>query len=91
MEQNMDPNINPTMNSSNGADNSPGDKIQQTVYRIVDEIRFGDHTNAVQVMPCQVQMSVKCDDQGRRYMALENLPIDKNYLANRINSGGEFA
>lgn len=42
-------------------------------------------------MPCQVQMFAKCDDQGRRYMVLENLPIEKNYLASRINSGGEFA
>ncbi|KAK7707606.1 hypothetical protein SLS64_007125 [Diaporthe eres] len=36
-------------------------------------------------------MSTRFDEQGRRYMVLENLPVDKNYVANWINSGGEFA
>lgn len=92
MDQNMDPNINSSMDPSNGAHNSVGDQVQQTIVQILNDIRFGDnHTKGVQVMPCQVQMLAKCDNQGHRYMVLENLPIDKNYLASHINSGFEFA
>lgn len=88
----MDPNKNLSMDPSNGAGSSAGDHIQQLVYQIMNDNPFrGNRTNAVQVMPCQVQMFAKYDDQGRRYVVLENLPINKNYVANRINSGGEFA
>ncbi|KAG8161911.1 hypothetical protein KVR01_007676 [Diaporthe batatas] len=56
-----------------------------------DELPAANHTNPVQVMPCQIQSVFKSDAQGRRYMVLENLPADKNYVANLINTGGEFA
>lgn len=87
----MNPNIDTTMNPSNGADNTA--QVQPSVERFYDAVQpDGDNdTNPVKVMPCQVQMFTRSDKTGRRYMVLENLPINKNYVANRINSGGEFA
>lgn len=80
-------------NPSGGADSSAGSRAQQPPRSIHDEagLLSANHTNPVQVMPCQIQMFAKIDDQGRRYMVLENLPLDKNYVANWINNGAEFA
>lgn len=93
MDPRMDPTVNSTMDPSSGADDSAGDRFQQYSQHAWDSMQlFGDDcTNPVKLMPNQVQMVARCDEQGRRYMVLENLPLDKNYVANCINSGGEFA
>lgn len=86
-------NSDSTMDRSNGADNPAGGQVQRPSERFFDAVQPDGDTDAnpVKVMPCQVQMFTRGDKQGRRYMVLENLPTDKNYVANRINSGGEFA
>lgn len=80
-------------NLSDGVDDSAGGHAHQPPRSVPDEaeVSAANHTNPVQVMPCQIQSLVKFDTQGRRYMVLENLPLDKNYVANWINNGGEFA
>lgn len=76
-----------------GGDSSAGSQAQQPPRSLHDGAGSlsANNTNPVQVMPCQIQMFAKFDDQGRRYMVLENLPLDKNYVANWINNGAEFA
>ncbi|KAG6360861.1 hypothetical protein INS49_011928 [Diaporthe citri] len=93
MDPNMDPNMNRTMDPSSGADNSAGGQAQQPLDALWNAFQqfVANRETPVQVMPHQVQMFTRFDDQGRRYMVLENLPLDKNYVANWINSGGEFA
>lgn len=85
----MDPTMDPTIR----ADNSAGNQALQASARKLkaNQILGHDHTDPVKVMPNQVQMIARCDDHGRRYMVLENLPLDQNYVASRINSGAEFA
>jgi hypothetical protein len=78
---------------SRGDDSSAGSHAQRATPSLHDgsESLGAGHAHPVQVMPCQIQMVVKFDHQGRRYMALENLPLEENYVANHINSGAEFA
>lgn len=85
--------MNWTMVPSSGADDSAGDQLQQNIKQAWNSMQLSgdDCTNPVKLMPNQVQMFARSDEQGRRYMVLENLPLDKNYVANCINSGGEFA
>lgn len=80
-------------NHSGGPEDSAGGHARQPSRFVPDEAALSgaNHTNPVQVMPCQIQSIVKFDDQGRRYMVLENLPLEENYVANWINNGGEFA
>lgn len=73
------------MDTSNGADNFAGDQAQQVSGPIYDAIQH------VKVINNNIQVVSKLDNGGRRYLFLENLPLDTNYVANWINSGREFA
>ncbi|POS70069.1 hypothetical protein DHEL01_v211536 [Diaporthe helianthi] len=86
--------MEPSDNPSGGFGDSVGGQAgEQPPGPFPDETELSaaNYTHPVQVMPCQIQSIVKSDDQGRRYVVLENLPLGKNYVASRINNGGEFA
>lgn len=85
--------MDPTMDPSGGADSPAGGQAQQPPGSLDDSIAVlgANHNNPVTVMPNQIQLSASTDDHGRRYMVLENLPLNRNYVAHYINDGREFA